>query len=83
MQELKGTESELRQLLTASNARNEEMELQAFEQAEQFEKLKLELDNVTQGNNGSLTCKRLRLLKIFPFQRKRPLGPKRWALNSN
>ena len=82
MQELKGKESELRQLLTASNARNEEMELQAFEQAEQFEKLKLELDNVTQGNNGSLTSKRLRL-KIFPFQRKRPLGPRRWALNSN
>ena len=64
MQELKGKESELRQLLTASNARNEEMELQAFEQAEQFEKLKLELDNVTQGNNGSLTCKRLRLKNI-------------------
>ena len=49
MQELKGTENELRQLLTASNARNEEMELQVFEQEEQLEKLKTELDNVTKG----------------------------------
>ena len=47
--EIKTKENELRDLLTASNTRMEEIELQVFEHEERVEKLTSELENVTRG----------------------------------
>ena len=49
IEEIKTKENELRDLLTASNTRMEEIELQVFEQEERVEKLTSELENVTKG----------------------------------
>ena len=54
IEEIKTKENELRVLLTASNTRMEEIELQVFEQEERVEKLTTELESVTKGKSATI-----------------------------